>query len=517
MATIPLPALHVDTQQQQGPLQQYAMLQQIRNQQQEQQLRSAQIANANIETQQKQLQLQDQETLRESAKGLDWSDPNTFDKWMENAQKNGVSPQTMSQLALQRATLKEQLAKTDAQTLTTEKQRTDQLLGHIDAIRGEADPAKRAVASQMQGQQILSSGIVKDPATQQFVQAMASGQKVPTDDELASFERGLQYHSTNINQELEARKTASGEWKELSSLGLLVNTANGKILSPTGGQMTPAMLESKYVGLQQKKNEGQKLSADEQAFSQAYEKNKTLVPAFNFNLQGGGGTPTVNDPLVQSVAKGDMKIGDVLTPRTPLPLRKQFLAAVIQANPNFKSSDYDIEKGVMKEFTSGDAAKSLTAFNTAISHAQQAQAAADAMGNDNWRSLNKLSNALGVEFGSDKVTNFNAVKSALTGEVSKVFKGGQATDAEIKEVQGPLNAANSPAQLKGALDTVIHLMNSKRDALKQQYEAGTKAQPNFGAAQHVAGGPAQGLQEGATGKGSDGKPYVVRGGTWVPQ
>ena len=37
-----------------------------------------------------------------------------------------------------------------------------------------------------------------------------------------------------------------------------------------------------------------------------------------------------------------------------------------------------------------------------------------------------------------------------------------------------------------------------------------------GGAQHVAGGQAQGLTEGATGKGSDGKKYVVKGGVWVP-
>jgi len=36
-------------------------------------------------------------------------------------------------------------------------------------------------------------------------------------------------------------------------------------------------------------------------------------------------------------------------------------------------------------------------------------------------------------------------------------------------------------------------------------------------AQHVAGGKAQGLTEGATGKGSDGQKYMVKGGVWVKQ
>jgi hypothetical protein len=38
-----------------------------------------------------------------------------------------------------------------------------------------------------------------------------------------------------------------------------------------------------------------------------------------------------------------------------------------------------------------------------------------------------------------------------------------------------------------------------------------------GGAKHVPGGQAQGLKEGATGTGTDGKKYVVKGGVWVPK
>jgi len=208
-----------------------------------------------------------------------------------------------------------------------------------------------------------------------------------------------------------------------------------------------------------------------------------LVPQFNFNLQSGG-MGNASDPVTQELAKkvaaGDMKITDVLTMRTPLATRKAFLGQVMAANPNFDSKSYDVEKGVLKDFTSGASAKNLTAFNTAIEHAKQLDEAAKALTIGDNRSLNKIGNALGYEFGSDRTTNFNVIKSALSGEISKVFKGGQATDAEIKEVQGPFDAANSPAQLRGAIKNAVRLMNSKRDALKEQYESGKNAKPNFG-------------------------------------
>lgn len=202
----------------------------------------------------------------------------------------------------------------------------------------------------------------------------------------------------------------------------------------------------------------------------------SLAPQAQINVQGGAPS---ND-LAAAVAGGNMKISDVLTYRTPLPLRQQFLKAVLAINPGYKSYDFDIEKGVAKDFTSGKSAQNLTAFNTAIDHASQLDKAVDALKNNDVRGLNAIGNRLGYEFGNDATTNFNVIKNALSGEISKVFKGGQATDAEIHAVQAPFDSANSPAQLKGAIKTAINLMNSKRSALKQQYEQGKQAQPSFG-------------------------------------
>jgi hypothetical protein len=84
-------------------------------------------------------------------------------------------------------------------------------------------------------------------------------------------------------------------------------------------------------------------------------------------------------------------------------------------------------------------------------------------------------------------------------------------------------AANSIINsFKNGGPAVLASMKAARDSLATfQQDAGDqrgnvpKGSP--GGAQHVPGGKAQGLQEGATGKGSDHKPYVVKGGVWVPQ
>ena len=247
---------------------------------------------------------------------------------------------------------------------------------------------------------------------------------------------------------------------------------------------------------------------------------KKVSPEFQFNLQnsGIGGTQGKPSAIAQGLADGSIKWQDVVANRTPMNVKQQLLSEVKQINPNFNSGDFSIEQGVKKEFTSGDAAKSLTAFNTAIEHAKQLSAATDALQNGDVRALNAIGNQLNYQFGSDKTTNFNVIKNALSGEISKVFKGGGATDAEIAQVQQPFSTANSPQQLKGAIAAAQTLMASKRDALQQQYQAGIQARPNFGGeqSQHRAGGTAQGLPEGKTGTGSDGKKYIVKDGKWVP-
>jgi hypothetical protein len=165
-------------------------------------------------------------------------------------------------------------------------------------------------------------------------------------------------------------------------------------------------------------------------------------------------------------------------------------------------------KATLKSATSGDIGKNVTNYTTAIAHAQQLQAAADHLDNGDLVQANKIGNALGYQFGSDKATNYNVIKNALAGEVSKVFKGGQATDAEIRAVEEPFNSANSPAQIRGAIKNAVALMNSKRDALKQQVDQGMKGKPNFPSTYTPPSGA-------PSATGPNGHKIVVDGGKWV--
>ncbi|HZW05400.1 MAG TPA: hypothetical protein VFF58_00700 [Candidatus Nitrosotalea sp.] len=208
MASIPLPALDLKPVQQPDMMGDVSKLMALKSMMGQQQIQQQEI-------QKNQLALQDQQTLRESQKDVDWTQPDAFDKWIGNAQQKGVSPQTLSSLALQRSQYQEQLAKTDTASLAAEKERNSQLQGHIDAVKGITDPAKRAAAAQTQGKQILEGGLAKTPQHQQIAQALAEGKYVPTDDELSLFENGLTDHNTQIDQRLKMAETAKNSTEAL--------------------------------------------------------------------------------------------------------------------------------------------------------------------------------------------------------------------------------------------------------------------------------------------------------------
>ncbi len=144
-----------------------------------------------------------------------------------------------------------------------------------------------------------------------------------------------------------------------------------------------------------------------------------------------------------------------------------------QYNPSYDQTQYGTKSGIRKDFTTGTSGKVIRNLNTATGHLEQLDQAADALNNSDFPMLNKVANNLGFQVGSDKTTNFNAVKNAVVGELSSIYKGtGAATDAEIDHVMQSISAANSPEQLKGFIKQSVHLMGSRLQALQYQYQSG---------------------------------------------
>lgn len=481
MGGIPLAALSVRPPEQgPNPLQQYAQAIQIQGQQQQQQMGAVQLQQA------KQTQ-QDQQTVRKA-----FMDSNgDLDQAIKLSAQRGVSPAMLTQLQQHALDVKTKLQSLQTEQLKNMATQNDNARGLIQPIVS-APPEKQAEMYAAARQTAL-----QNPQAYGITDPNQIPEQFPGADALKTQIALHQGGAAQAAQAIKEREVTAAEQTAQSRV-TGANTASQRLQAEMpGGAMQP--VEQKELSAYQAGNPG-KTPVDFMKFK------ASLAPQAQIAVQGGA----VGDGLAQSVASGNMKISDVLTARTPLPIRKQFLNQVLAINPQYKSFDFDIEKGVAKDFTSGKSAQNLTAFNTAIDHAKQLDKAIDQLNNGNVTPFNDLGNTLGAKLGNDATTNFNVIKNALSGEISKVFKGGQATDAEIHAVQAPFDSANSPQQLRGAIRQAVFLMNSKRNALQEQYSKGSKAQPNFGGDQQT---PTSGMIQA---RDPQGKLHQAPAGTALP-
>src|SRR6185437_12684303 len=315
------------------PIQQFGSLLALKNALAQQQLipgqvqaQRQQLEAGALENQQRQQALKDQQAVTAAMKEWDGKDFNALPSLVL---KNGGSGQSV--IGLKNGLIKQQqdLANLSKDQLANQAAVNDQLLGHIETLKGITDPIQRAEAAKQQGAQILSSPLAKmlDPQTGQMIQGMAAGQVVPNDEQLDFFSKGLTAHKAQIKNALDtstaAKNTAEAEKANLEN----------EQLKQFGG-LTPGMAESRYLFVQGRMNQGLPVSPADKAFAKAYEKNKTLSPVATFNLQNAT-NPQQQDALAAAVANGSMKIGDVVTYRTPLAQRQAFLNKVLEINPQF--------------------------------------------------------------------------------------------------------------------------------------------------------------------------------------
>lgn len=381
---------------------------------------------------------------------------------------------------------KQALSKLTDDQLAQESKYADLRAGIADAVNNATGPDARQTAWAQGMQSLMRAG---DRSV------MGAPVQVPPQEEIGKYLPILQTHSAMIAQEQKDRETTAketeaqaaqtkaeqGNWEKFPELGLLYNTQTKQSVPVSGGTLTPPMMESKYVQLQQQKAQGQPLSSSDQAFVQGYERYKTLVPAFNFNLQNSGaaadsgGNPSA---IAQAIANGSMAWKDAVSPRTPMATKNAILSHVFKLNPSFDTAEFGLEQDAAKKARSGAWADTRLAYNTAIDHADQLSKAAAALGNGDVRALNSMKNFFKTEFGSPDVPTFAAIANAYNHEVTSVVSKGHITDAEVQSGHAVMPDNASPDQIRSAADAFKGLMTSKRDELDKIIKAGAVNKAN---------------------------------------
>lgn len=476
MASIPLPALDLKTPQQPNQLEQIGQLLQLKNAMQnaplQRQALQQQVQSGQLQVQQEQQGQQDQLAFRNAMK-----DPSNQGKTIGDVADSLAKGGNISQAAWVAA------KKADVDQRTALATLSDKELTNAAAAHKQTQELYNNVMDMPDDQLMKNWGSI----AQQY-DAIPGNNKMPLDpnqpqtkDQLKQFGPLISMQKAYLDQAMEKQKTQAGIAKDTAQAAQATAAAQKDQAETQMG--TGAMADSRYRNILMNQKLGRPVTPEDEAWAAAYKNQKTLVPTANFNLQnaglsgGGNGQPSA---LAQAVASGQMKWGDVISPRTPMAIKQQFAAEVHQANPQFNSGDFTVEQKAREAFTSGNYSQQLTSINTAREHMKTFTSLANALDNGDVQGMNKIGNAFGVQFGSDKVTNFNIAKQAFSSEVGKAFAGASVAEGDRKEIGEQISAASSPAQLRGVAKTADALLAGKQTALQQTYKQSQQGSPNFG-------------------------------------
>lgn len=159
-------------------------------------------------------------------------------------------------------------------------------------------------------------------------------------------------------------------------------------------------------------------------------------------------------------------------------LRNPAMAELISAasiyDPSLDEANAATRVATRRDFTSGMTARNITALNTAIGHLASLKRYAAALNNSSFPDLNSFINSIqSKHLGDPRVNNYRTAADAFATELAKVFKGqGAPSVTEIEDWKKRTNENMSPEQFEGFVKTGADLLNSRINALGEQYVKG---------------------------------------------
>jgi hypothetical protein len=298
------------------------------------------------------------------------------------------------------------------------------------------------------------------------------------------------------------------------NLGLLMQLSGDESFAPIGGQMlkqalaarekkitergttdpfsgqftyNPEYLREKDEGAIGQYEQGRlaaadkaKLEADKNAaMLQGKQEHNELIRTLAAGKDGSSGM----GGMVDALGTYTMDPASAFARMTPA-ARNNLITQVREKYPEYDPTTYSAKKAAALAFGAGTQGNALRSFAVAGQHLDQLGSLADALQSGDVQLINRAANLYKTQTGSEAPTNFEAAKDVVSKEVIKAIVGsGQSGVEEREHLAKLLDAAKSPAQLKGVIRQYRGLMEAQHDALiEQRRAAGLPAltQPSYG-------------------------------------
>lgn len=238
-------------------------------------------------------------------------------------------------------------------------------------------------------------------------------------------------------------------------------------------------------------------------------------------------------PMVKAMIEGRQPLPSGAAMRNPATLA--LIDAAHSVDPTFDATVWKARNEAGPDWSKGKSSEMVRSANQTLGHVDALMNSMDALKNRAMPAWNALANTASEQFGTGEQTSFRLNAHAVAEEMSKVFKGANLSDSEIKSWEHNLSENMSPTQQKAAVGKLSELLHGSLEALEKKRTdalgpaAAAKAPPIIGAegqrvldrvkkwvdgegAAHVA---TSGIQEGATATNPQtGQKITFRNGKW---
>lgn len=456
MASIPLPALHVNPPQ--DPTEGIQRMVALKGMLQQQQLQ-------NVNIQQQQMALKDQQTLR----GLFIKHQGNLDKVIQDAPQAGVSPQTIQQLQLHNIDVKTKTADLVSKDAANAQTQADLMLGAHDAV-DKAPAEQKPAIYQQQLQALQQRGVdvsqmpPQYPGDDQFkmLGAVVKGHKQQVEDATKATEAQknaaqaaeanarageAQAQTKKINTELQytSGPAAEGRYRfVLSRLAAKAPVSQEDLDFARGFEASNAKTTSTSDSL------GVTSTNSSRPSGLATVSGRTAAPAGGAS---GGAQPSggLKDSLVDAI--GQYKYNPMLFSRVAIK-HPEILAAVTQKYPDWSQSNYNAaNKAITDLAPSGKTGQQITSYNTFLRHAGALYDAVNTLDNSKYSDLlNKPLNWLAQHTGDPRVADFMAAMQPPMKEFQAFLLNNHAMhDEDVKDAHSLIDVNKTPQEIRAVL------------------------------------------------------------------
>lgn len=171
-------------------------------------------------------------------------------------------------------------------------------------------------------------------------------------------------------------------------------------------------------------------------------------------------------PMVRAMIEGRQPLPTGAAMRNPATLA--LIDAAHSVDPTFDATSWGARSAGAKDFTSGKSSEMVRAANQTLAHVGSLLDAMDNLHNRSVPVWNYVANTANEATGGGQPGAFRTNAHAVAEEMSKVFKGANLSDSEIRHWEQNLSENMSPDQQKAQIAKLSELLHGSLQALEEK-------------------------------------------------